>query len=200
MILRDIWQFAKAVWKHYIILLTSSAVVAAVMFWEHYRGISIGTRIFFGIAALLLIVAFFRTWRDEYTTRLSEQSKRISTELELSKTRTELDTERSKLGLEEVQAKLAEANLEVLTAGKNKREAQEKHDERIRFLSAPDTGIRSYAAQQRQIRGVPAVVVTVEQLVTEMCAKQDEIEEALRVLRSQGYVKETSLPGRWYIP
>lgn len=182
-----------------MILLTGSAAAAGIAIWEHYKGVSIGSLMFSVIALSLLIVAFFRAWRDEHTARLNEQSERISIESELSKTRMALEAERSKRKLEDVQASVAEIQLEKLTVEKAKQEAQEKHDERIRFLTAPNTGIRFYAAEQVRLRRLSAAAFTVEQLVQGMCAKQDEIEEALRVLRGRGHAKETSLPGHWYI-
>ena len=197
----DIFLFAKAVRKHYIILLTGSTAVAIAAVWEHYRGASIGWSIFFTGAALLLIGAFFRAWRDEHLSRLNEQSKRISIESEVAKIRAELDAERSKKGLEEVQMKLAEANLERLTVENRKREEQEKHDERIRFLTAPDTGIRFYAREQKRLRQLPdqAIAFSVNDLITGMCAQQGEIEEAVRILNSRGLAKGTAFPGHWAI-
>jgi hypothetical protein len=197
--LGHIFQFVKAVWKQYVILLTSSAAIAIAVVWEHYRGASIGRPLFLGLAGFLLIGAFFRAWRNVYVALQVEQSKRTSIESELSNALLELTSERSKRGLEEVQLKLAEASLEKLNAEKKQREERGKHEERLSFLTAPDTGIRYHAAEQRRLRNLSAMVFTVEMLVRDMNAKQGEIEEALRILQNRGFAKETNIRGRWLI-
>jgi hypothetical protein len=65
-------------------------------------------------------------------------------------------------------------------------------------LTAPDSGIRQCVAAETA-RKKCAQAFTVGMLASSLTASQSEIEEALRILRSRGFAKETSLPGHWFI-
>jgi hypothetical protein len=100
--------------------------------------------------------------------------------------------------VEETQAKLLEAQLEEMEARKRVRRAAEEHQERMNFLTSPDSGIRRYVAGELT-RKHSTQSFTVEMLASALTASKSEIEEALRILRSQEIAKETSLPGYWFI-
>jgi len=105
---------------------------------------------------------------------------------------------------DELETRLTQARLEEVNAQTKRREAQEQHDERIRLLTAPDSGIRAFAKQkmqQAQARMGANMLIpfTVEELVSGLGAPQSEVEEALEMLKWRGHAKRTSLPGRWVI-
>jgi hypothetical protein len=98
----------------------------------------------------------------------------------------------------DTQTKLLDAQLEEIETRKKARQAEEEHEVRMKFLTAPDTGIRQFVAAETA-RKRCAQAFTVEMLASSLTASQSEIEEALRSLRSRGFAKETSLPGHWFI-
>ena len=100
--------------------------------------------------------------------------------------------------VENAQAKLLDAQMEEIEARRKSRQAEEEHEARMKFLTAPDTGIRQFVASETA-RKKCAQAFTVDMLASSLAASQSEIEEALRILRSRGFAKETSLPGHWFI-
>jgi hypothetical protein len=100
--------------------------------------------------------------------------------------------------VEEPQSKLLGAQLEEIEARKKSRQASEEHEGRMKSLTAPDSGIRPFVAARRT-RANSTEAFTVDMLATALSAPHAEIEEALRILRSRGFAKETSLPGHWFI-
>lgn len=100
--------------------------------------------------------------------------------------------------VENAQAKLLDAQMEEIEARRKARQADEEHEARMKFLTAPDTGIRQFVAAETA-RKKCAQAFTVDVLASSLGVSQSEIEEALRILRSRGFAKETSLPGHWFI-
>jgi hypothetical protein len=183
--------FVRAVVRNSVYLLTSSIFAALVTVYEHLRGSSVRAGLFSLITAGLLIAALYWTWRQE-------RERAVKLESDLRQTREELKAERAKKPVEEAQAKLLDAQREEIEVRKRARHAQEEHEERMKFLTAPDTGIRSFVAQQIG-RGYSTSAFTADRLASSLSASKVEIEEALRILRSQGMAEETGLPGHWSI-
>jgi hypothetical protein len=100
--------------------------------------------------------------------------------------------------VDDAQAKLLDAQMEEIEARRKSRQAEEEHEARMKFLTAPDTGIRQYVTTETT-RKHSTQAFTVDMLVSSLEASKSEIEEALRILRSRGFAKETSLPGHWFI-
>lgn len=100
--------------------------------------------------------------------------------------------------VEDSQAKLLDAQMEEIEARRKSRQAEEEHEARMKFLTAPDTGIRQFVAAETARKKCPQAF-TADMLASSLAASQSEIEEALRILRSRGFAKETSLPGHWFI-
>ncbi len=100
--------------------------------------------------------------------------------------------------VEDSQAKLLGAQMEEIEDRRKACQANEEHEARMKFLTAPDTGIRQFVAAETA-RKKCAQAFTVDMLASSLTASQSEIEEALRILRSRGFAKETSLPGNWFI-
>jgi hypothetical protein len=100
--------------------------------------------------------------------------------------------------VEKAQAKLLDAQMEEIEARRKSRQAEEEHGARMNFLTAPDTGIRQFVAAETA-RMKCAQAFTVDMLASSLASSQSEVEEALRILRSRGFAKETSLPGHWFI-
>ena len=100
--------------------------------------------------------------------------------------------------VEDAQAKLLDTQMEEIEARRKSRQAEEEHEARMKFLTAPDTGIRQYVATETA-RKHSTQAFTVDMLASSLEASKSEIEEALRILRSRGFAKETSLPGHWFI-
>jgi len=100
--------------------------------------------------------------------------------------------------VENAPAQLLDAQMEEIEARRKARQVEEEHEARMRFLTAPDTGIRQYVATETT-RKHSTQAFTVDMLVSSLEASKSEIEEALRILRSRGFAKETSLPGHWFI-
>lgn len=100
--------------------------------------------------------------------------------------------------VEDAQAKLLDAQMEEIETRRKSRQAEGEHDARMKFLTAPDTGIRQFVAAETA-RKKCAQAFTVDMLASSLGVSQSEIEEALRILRSRGFAKETSLPGHWFI-
>ncbi len=100
--------------------------------------------------------------------------------------------------VDDAQAKLVAAQLGEIEARKKARQTEEEREARMKFLTAPDTGIRQIVATETTRRNC-TLAFTVDMLASSLTATKAEIEEALRILRSQGFAKETSLPGHWFI-
>lgn len=100
--------------------------------------------------------------------------------------------------VEDAQTKLLAAQLEEIEGRKKARQAEEEHEVRMKFLTAPDTGIRHFVATETT-RKHSTQAFTVDMLASSLTASKAEIEEALGILRSRGIAKETSLPGHWFI-
>ena len=99
---------------------------------------------------------------------------------------------------DDAQAKLLNAQMGEIEARRKARQAEEEHESRMKMLTAPDTGIRQFVAAETARRKC-AQAFTADMLASSLAASQAEIEEALRILRSRGFAKETSLPGHWFI-
>lgn len=98
----------------------------------------------------------------------------------------------------DAEARLLDAQVEEIEARQRVRQAEEEHEARMKFLTAPDSGIREFVATRRTRRH-STEAFTVDMLASELTASKSDIEEALRILRSRGFAKETSLPGHWFI-
>jgi len=96
------------------------------------------------------------------------------------------------------ETRLADAQLAEIEAQRKSRQTEEEHQARMRFLTAPDSGIRQFVAERRTRRH-STEAFTVDMLASGLAASKSEVEEALRILRSRGFAKETSLPGHWFI-
>jgi len=98
----------------------------------------------------------------------------------------------------DAQAKLLQAQLEEIEARRKSRQAEEEHELRMKFLTAPDSGIRQFVGEQRT-RSHSTQAFTVDMLAAALSVPHGEVEEALRILRSRGFAKEASLRGHWFI-
>jgi hypothetical protein len=98
----------------------------------------------------------------------------------------------------DAQAKLLAAQLEEIEARKKARQREEEHEARMKFLTAPDTGIRRFVATETTRKNCTQAF-TVDMLASSLSSSKAEIEEALGILRSRGFAKETSLAGHWFI-
>jgi hypothetical protein len=104
----------------------------------------------------------------------------------------------NKKPVENSQAKLLNAQMEEIEARRKSRHAEEDREARMKFLTAPDTGIRQFVAAETA-RKKCAQAFTADMLASSLAASQSEIEEALRILRLRGFANETNLPGHWFI-
>jgi hypothetical protein len=100
--------------------------------------------------------------------------------------------------VEDAQAKLLEAQMQEIEARRKSRQTEEEREARMKFLTAPDTGIRQFVAAETARKNCPQAF-TVDMLASSLTAPQSEIEEALRILRSRGFAHETSIAGHWFI-
>ncbi len=100
--------------------------------------------------------------------------------------------------VDDAQAKLLDAQMEEIEARRKARQAEEEHEARMKFLTAPDSGIRRFVAEETARKGC-ALPFTVDMLASALAASKSDIEEGLRILRSRGFAKETSLSGHWFI-
>lgn len=100
--------------------------------------------------------------------------------------------------VENAQAKLLDAQMEEIEVRRKSRQAEVEHEARMKFLTAPDTGIRQFVATETA-RKKCAQAFTVDMLASSLTASKSEIEEALRILRSRGFARETNLAGNWFI-
>jgi len=104
----------------------------------------------------------------------------------------------NKKPVEDAQAKLLDAQMQEIEARRKARQAEEEHEARMKFLTAPDTGIRQFVAAETT-RKKCAQAFTVDMLASSLSTPQSEIEEALRILKSRGFARETNLAGNWFI-
>jgi hypothetical protein len=100
--------------------------------------------------------------------------------------------------VEDAQAKLLDAQMQEIEVRRKARQAEEEHEARMKFLTAPDTGIRQFVAAETARKKCPQAF-TVDMLASSLTASPSEIEEALRILRSRGFARETNLAGNWFI-
>jgi hypothetical protein len=189
--MKNFFVFLQSVTKNSTALVTSSAVSAVITVLEHVRGSSVTARTFLAITIGFFIWAVYKAW-------LEERSKAIALESILATVRTELNAEKLKKPAEEAQARLLDAQREEIELRQRARQVEEQHRERMAFLTAPDTGIRFLVRQENQGRQMNRVYLAAD-LATALAASQVEIEEALRLLRSQGFATETRFQGRWLI-
>jgi len=98
----------------------------------------------------------------------------------------------------DAETRLLNAQLEEVEARKKVRQTEEEHEAQMKLLTAPDSGIREFVATRRA-RTNSTEAFTVEMLASALTASKSDIEEALRILRSRGFAKETSLAGHWFI-
>ncbi len=96
------------------------------------------------------------------------------------------------------EARVLDAQLLEVEARQKARQAEEAHEARMKFLTAPDSGIRRFVEEETARKKCPQAF-TVPELASSLEAPQSEIEEALRILRSRQLGHETSLPGHWFI-
>lgn len=189
--MKNIVEFIRAVLRHWVYLLTSSAAIALVTTWEHIHGSSIEARVFNVLALLLLGVAFFKSWSEEHL----KVGRLIN---ELASARDELKLARQKLLEDEASTKFLNAQRMELEVQQSEREAAKKREEKIRFLTAPGSGIREYA-QKELSRVGQKLAFTADTLASVLNTPQSEIEEALIILKSRGFARETTIKGRWII-
>lgn len=64
--LRDLWLFSRAFWKHWRIVLTSSGLIAVTEIWALAGRRAPPQSMNWLILALTLIIASFRAWQQEY--------------------------------------------------------------------------------------------------------------------------------------
>jgi len=100
--------------------------------------------------------------------------------------------------VEEAQTELLDAQLEEIEAQKKACQAEEGHQARMKFLTAPDSGIRQFVADAAPRRN-STVVFTADMLAVGVKATKAEVEEALRILEQQGFASPAGLPGYWSI-
>src|SRR5260221_3531808 len=189
--MKNIVLFVRQVLKHWIYFLTSSAPVAGVTVWEHIYGSSVKAKPFAVLSFALYTMAFYRVWLEQHL----NEARLV---LDLTKVHQELATERAKKLAEVAQAKLLDAQREEIEAAKVQREAIAKHEERIRVLTASDSGIRFYVRRETSRIGQTAAF-TADLLASALMTSKEEIQEALLVLKSRGRAEETPFRGRWLI-
>lgn len=189
--MKPLVSFARAIVRNSIYFLTSSFAAALLTVYEHLRGSSLTAGLFLVLTIGLLMAACYRAW-------LEERQRAAALESELSNTRRDLEAERARKPFEEAQAKLLDAQREEMEVQKRVRETEKEHDERMKFLTAPDRGIRLFVADQTTGEN-STFAFTADMLAESLFASKTEIEEALRILESQGFAKETKLPGHWFI-
>jgi hypothetical protein len=166
---RNFLYFLKALWRQAVYLLTSSGIAAAAIY-EHWRGESIPAKASLLIAAILLVRALYKTWLGEHQ---------------------ELEAAKANHPVEVAQARLYDAEREEI-------ERRRKREERMKELTAPGSGIRQLVAKEIEIRKA-TMVYTTERLAEVSGASQAEIEEAIRILESQGFARQTKIHVRWLI-
>jgi hypothetical protein len=84
------------------------------------------------------------------------------------------------------EGKLQELRLEEFPTRK-------KHEDRMDWLTRPETGIRAFVAEDRKKHAYQSE----GRLAEALSASRSEIEEALGRLQAIGVASPTSLPGRW---
>ncbi len=87
--MNDLVLFVKSIWRHSVILLTGSAVVAILTFWEHWRGSAVKGDIFLGLTIFLFVWAVFRAWRDERRRAIAAEASKTSPEAILAEAHVE---------------------------------------------------------------------------------------------------------------
>lgn len=189
--MKNFLLFLRAVTRNATYLFTSSVLAAIGTLVEHFRGSSIAARWFLAITVLLLVWSVFKTWLDEH-------QKVAARDSELLAVRKELEEEKAKKPGEEAQARLLDAQREEIEVRRKARQAEEAHEERMRFLTAPDSGIRLLVREENRGKQQNRVYLP-EALASALAAPQSEIEEALRILKSQGFANETRFQGHWFI-
>jgi hypothetical protein len=183
--------FLRAMLRHATVLVTSSFLAAVVTEYEHVRGSSTTARAFLALTGMFLVAAAYRTW-------LEERQKVIALGADLAALRIELAAEQAKKPAEEAQARLLDAQREEIEVRRQAREVEEEHQKRMTFLTAPDSGIRLLVRHELAGKQSNRVFLA-EEIASTLAVSQSEVEEALRILRSQGYANETSFHGRWLI-
>jgi len=63
---RDIWQYARALWKHWASLLAGPTVTVVLLVWQVFEQANIPEWVFWVIAAPGVPVAGFLAWREEH--------------------------------------------------------------------------------------------------------------------------------------
>ncbi len=61
----SLWQFAKAVWQHWRLLMSGCGFVVLLSVFERFSGRNILPEIYIGILTLLICVSFYLAWRGE---------------------------------------------------------------------------------------------------------------------------------------
>ena len=105
--------------------------------------------------------------------------------------RINLEAANAKNTADEAQARLYNAQREEIETRQRERHAQEQHEERMRFLTAPGKGIR-LVVREETTRKHSTQAFTAAILAKLLAAS--EIEEALMILANQGIARRTALP------
>jgi hypothetical protein len=69
----DLRLFVKAVWDHWVMVLTGGVASVAALLHAQYGPDRIPNWIFWSIAGVFLLVAFFLAWRNEHSARLKAE-------------------------------------------------------------------------------------------------------------------------------
>lgn len=73
--MRDVINWVKAVWDHWIWLLTGSIIAAGIGVGEHYTGSPVGWGWYATLIGVALLSACFRAWQAEHQALKCEQDK-----------------------------------------------------------------------------------------------------------------------------
>lgn len=63
--MKEIPEFLRRLWRHWVLLITGSGAVALLAVWEHYTGRSLDPRLYAALAGGLFLWACFLVWREE---------------------------------------------------------------------------------------------------------------------------------------
>jgi hypothetical protein len=83
---RDLGQYLRALWKHWLSLIAGPTVTVALLIWQVFEQANIPTWVFWAIAAPSVPVAGFLAWRDEHQ---KVPRKAIDPEVELRRSQFE---------------------------------------------------------------------------------------------------------------
>jgi hypothetical protein len=72
---REIPEFLKRLWGEWASLLTGGTAIALLGLWERYRGQAVRPVVYWIVAVLLFVRAFFLVWRNEHRRRIELESE-----------------------------------------------------------------------------------------------------------------------------